>query len=212
MQTLDWIVIALFCLALIGIIVWVMRQKQGNAEDYFLGGKDATWIAIGASIFASNIGSEHLIGLAGSGASSGMAMAHWEIQGWMILLLGWVFVPFYTRSMVITMPEFLERRYNGASRTILSVISLISYVLTKVAVTVYAGGLVFQQVFGIDTLWGIDFFWIAAVGLVVITALYTIFGGMKSVLYTSVLQTPILLLGSLIISCSVLKNLAVGTK
>lgn len=169
MQTLDWIVIALFCLALIGIIVWVMRQKQGNAEDYFLGGKDATWIAIGASIFASNIGSEHLIGLAGSGASSGMAMAHWEIQGWMILLLGWVFVPFYTRSMVITMPEFLERRYNGASRTILSVISLISYVLTKVAVTVYAGGLVFQQVFGIDTLWGIDFFWIAAVGLVVIT-------------------------------------------
>ena len=207
MQLLDWLVIALFFLALIGIIVYVMRQKQGNAEDYFLGGKDATWIAIGASIFASNIGSEHLIGLAGSGASSGMAMAHWEIQGWMILLLGWVFVPFYSRSMVITMPEFLERRYNGASRTILSVISLISYVLTKVAVTVYAGGLVFQQVFGIDTLWGIDFFWIAAVGLVIITALYTIFGGMKSVLYTSVLQTPILLLGSLIILVLGLKEL-----
>ena len=117
----------------------------------------------------------------------------------MILILGWVFVPFYTRSMVYTMPEFLERRYNKESRTILSVISLISYVLTKVAVTVYAGGLVFQQVFGIKELWGIDFFWIAAIGLVVITALYTIFGGMKSVLYTSVLQTPILLLGSLII-------------
>lgn len=199
MASLDWIVIAIFFLALIGIIVWVMRQKQNNAADYFLGGKDATWIAIGASIFASNIGSEHLIGLAGSGASSGMAMAHWEIQGWMILLLGWVFVPFYTRSMVYTMPEFLERRYNPQSRTILSAISLISYVLTKVAVTVYAGGLVFQQVFGIDTLWGIDFFWIAAIGLVLLTALYTIFGGMKSVLYTSVLQTPILLLGSLII-------------
>ncbi len=199
MALLDWLVVGLFCIALIGIIVWVMRQKQNNAEDYFLGGKDATWIAIGASIFASNIGSEHLIGLAGSGASSGMAMAHWEIQGWMILILGWVFVPFYSRSMVITMPEFLERRYNSQSRTILSLISLISYVLTKVAVTVYAGGLVFQQVFGIDTLWGIDFFWIAAIGLVLITALYTIFGGMKSVLYTSVLQTPILLLGSLII-------------
>ena len=117
----------------------------------------------------------------------------------MILILGWVFVPFYSRSMVYTMPEFLERRYNPQSRTILSVISLISYVLTKVAVTVYAGGLVFQQVFGIKELWGIDFFWIAAIGLVVLTALYTIFGGMKSVLYTSVLQTPILLLGSLII-------------
>ena len=207
MATLDWIVIAIFFVALVGIIVWVMKQKQNNAADYFLGGKDATWIAIGASIFASNIGSEHLIGLAGSGASSGMAMAHWEIQGWMILLLGWVFVPFYTRSMVYTMPEFLERRFNPQSRTILATISLISYVLTKVAVTVYAGGLVFQQVFGIDTLWGIDFFWIAAVGLVLITALYTIFGGMKSVLYTSVLQTPILLLGSLIILVLGLKEL-----
>jgi len=207
MALLDWMVIGLFFLCLIGIIVWVVRQKQNNAADYFLGGKDAGWIAIGASIFASNIGSEHLIGLAGAGASSGMAMAHWEIQGWMILILGWVFVPFYTRSMVYTMPEFLERRYNSASRTILSLISLISYVLTKVAVTVYAGGLVFQQVFGIDTLWGIDFFWIAAIGLVVITALYTIFGGMKSVLYTSVLQTPILLLGSLIILVLGLKAL-----
>ena len=207
MVLLDWIVIGAFCLALIGIVLWVVSQKNDNSADYFLGGKDATWIAIGASIFASNIGSEHLIGLAGAGASSGMAMAHWEIQGWMILILGWVFVPFYTRSMVYTMPEFLERRFNKESRTILSVISLISYVLTKVAVTVYAGGLVFQQVFGIKELWGIDFFWIAAIGLVVITAIYTIFGGMKSVLYTSVLQTPILLLGSLIILVLGLKAL-----
>ena len=199
MAFLDWLVIAAFAALMIGIVWWVSRQKQENSDDYFLGGKDATWIAIGASIFASNIGSEHLIGLAGAGASSGMAMAHWEIQGWMILILGWVFVPFYTRSMVLTMPEFLERRYNTQSRTLLSFISLISYVMTKVAVTVYAGGLVFQQVFGIKELWGIDFFWISAIGLVLITAVYTIVGGMKSVLYTSVLQTPILLLGSLII-------------
>jgi len=199
MQLLDWIVIGGFSLGLVGIVLWVVSKKSDTSADYFLGGRDATWIAIGASIFASNIGSEHLIGLAGAGASSGMAMAHWEIQGWMILILGWVFVPFYSRSMVYTMPEFLERRYNPQSRTILSVISLVSYVLTKVAVTVYAGGLVFQQVFGIEELWGIDFFWIAAIGLVLITAVYTVFGGMKSVLYTSVLQTPILLLGSLII-------------
>ena len=112
MEALDWLVIGVFFLALIGIIVWVVRQKQNDSADYFLGGRDATWLAIGASIFASNIGSEHLIGLAGAGASSGMAMAHWEIQGWMILILGWVFVPFYTRIMVYTMPEFLERRYN----------------------------------------------------------------------------------------------------
>ncbi len=207
MASLDWVVIGVFALALIGIVIWVINQKQTSSGDYFLAGKDATWIAIGASIFASNIGSEHLIGLAGAGASSGMAMAHWEIQGWMILILGWVFVPFYTRSMVYTMPEFLERRYNPQSRTLLSVISLISYVLTKVAVTVYAGGLVFQQVFGIKELWGIDFFWIAAIGLVLITALYTVVGGMKSVLYTSVLQTPILLLGSMIIVVLGLKEL-----
>ncbi len=199
MLFLDWIVICLFVLVLIGVVIYVFKQKQDSSGDYFLAGRDATWIAIGASIFASNIGSEHLIGLAGAGASSGMAMAHWEIQGWMILILGWVFVPFYSRSMVLTMPEFLERRYNSQSRTILSVISLVSYVLTKVAVTVYAGGLVFQQVFGIEELWGIDFFWIAAIGLVLITALYTVVGGMKSVLYTSVIQTPILLLGSIII-------------
>ena len=207
MTFLDWLVIGIFCAALVGIVVWVTLQKNNNSADYFLGGRDATWLAIGASIFASNIGSEHLIGLAGSGASSGMAMAHWEIQGWMILILGWVFVPFYARLMVYTMPEFLERRFNSASRSILTAISLISYVMTKVAVTVYAGGLVFQQVFGIEELWGIDFFWIAAIGLVVITAIYTVFGGMKSVLYTSVLQTPILLLGSLIILVLGLKEL-----
>lgn len=207
MELLDWIVIAAFCCVLVGIIVWVLKSKQDDSADYFLGGRSATWVAIGASIFASNIGSEHLIGLAGTGASSGMAMAHWEIQGWMILILGWVFVPFYSRSMVYTMPEFLEKRYNPQSRTILSVISLVSYVLTKVAVTVYAGGLVFQQVFGIDTLWGIDFFWIAAIGLVLLTAIYTVLGGMKSVLYTSVLQTPILLLGSIIILVLGLKAL-----
>nr|WP_319997195.1 sodium:solute symporter [uncultured Draconibacterium sp.] len=199
MELLDWIVIGLFGVALIGVIVWVLSQKDETSGDYFLAGRDASWLAIGASIFASNIGSEHLIGLAGAGASSGMAMAHWEIQGWMILILGWVFVPFYSRSMVLTMPEFLERRYNPESRTVLSLISLVSYVLTKVAVTVYAGGLVFQQVFGIETMWGIDFFWISAIGLVLLTAVYTIFGGMKSVLYTSVLQTPILLGGSLVI-------------
>ncbi len=199
MALLDWIVIGIFGLMLIGIVVWVFRQKQSSSGDYFLAGRDATWLAIGASIFASNIGSEHLIGLAGAGASSGMAMAHWEIQGWMILILGWVFVPFYSRSMVLTMPEFLEKRYNKESRTILSLISLVSYVLTKVAVTVYAGGLVFKEVFGIQSIWGIDFFWISAIGLVLLTAIYTVIGGMRSVLYTSVLQTPILLLGSLII-------------
>ncbi len=196
---LDWSVLGLFALALIGIIIWVSRMKEDTSSDYFLAGRDATWLAIGASIFASNIGSEHLVGLAGAGASTGMAMAHWEMHGWLILILGWVFVPFYARSGVSTMPEFLERRYNKTARSFLSIISLVSYVLTKVAVTVYAGGIVFKQVLGIETFMGIDFFWVGAIGLVVITGIYTVIGGMKSVLYTSILQTPILLAGSLVI-------------
>jgi solute:Na+ symporter, SSS family len=197
MGTIDWIVLGLFCLALIGIIIWVVRQKSETSADYFLAGRDATWLAIGASIFASNIGSEHLVGLAGAGASSGMAMAHWEMHGWLILILGWFFVPFYARSGVFTMPEFLEKRYNKGSRSVLSIISLVSYVFTKVAVTVYAGGVVFKEVFGIESMFGIDFFWISAIGLVVLTGIYTTLGGMKAVLWTSVLQTPILLVGSL---------------
>jgi SSS family solute:Na+ symporter len=196
---LDWMVLGLFAVALIGIIVWVSRMKEDTSSDYFLAGRDATWLAIGASIFASNIGSEHLVGLAGAGASTGMAMAHWEMHGWLILILGWVFVPFYARSGVFTMPEFLERRYNKTARSFLSIISLVSYVLTKVAVTVYAGGIVFKEVLGIETFMGIDFFWVGAIGLVVITGIYTVIGGMKSVLYTSILQTPILLIGSIVI-------------
>jgi SSS family solute:Na+ symporter len=203
MSTLDWIVLGAFFLGLIGIIIWVLRQKEENTSDYFLAGRNAGWVAIGASIFASNIGSEHLVGLAGAGAESGMAMAHWEMHAWLILILGWVFVPFYSRAMVFTMPEFLEKRYNAGARSILSIISLVSYVLTKVAVTVWAGGTVFKTVFGIEYVtilgWDIDFFWVGAIGLVVLTGLYTIFGGMKSVLYTSVLQTPVLLIGSIVI-------------
>ncbi len=197
MLILDWIVLGAFVLALVAFIVVSMRTKDKTSTDYFLAGRDATWVAIGASIFASNIGSEHLVGLAGAGAASGMAMAHWEMHGWLILLLGWLFVPFYARSGVFTMPEFLEKRYNKESRSVLSIISLVSYVLTKVAVTVYAGGVVFKDVFGIESIWGIDFFWISAIGLVVITGIYTTLGGMKAILWTSVLQTPVLLAGSI---------------
>ena len=196
----DWIVIGLFFLGMLWICFDVARKRKETSGEYFLNGRTATWLAIGASIFASNIGSEHLIGLAGAGATSGMAQAHWEIQGWVILILGWVFVPFYERSMVYTMPEFLEKRYNKESRGILTYLSLASYVLTKVSVTVMAGGLALNALLGID-------FWVAAIALVVITAIYTVIGGMESVLKTSVLQTPILLLGSLVILIIGLKEL-----
>jgi solute:Na+ symporter, SSS family len=197
--SLDWYVLLGFMLLLVGVVIASLREKEKNSADYFLAGRNAGWLVIGSSIFASNIGSEHLVGLSGAGFQSGMAMAHWELQAWIILLLGWIFVPFYWSSKVYTMPEYLERRYSSSSRTFLSFISLVSYVLTKVSVTVYAGGVVLKTVLGIDSIWGIDFFWIAAIGLVVVTGIYTVLGGMKAIMWTSVLQTPVLIIGSLVI-------------
>jgi solute:Na+ symporter, SSS family len=199
MTTIDWTVLGMFFVLLLKVVCWAVRLKEETSADYFLAGRDAGWFVIGASIFASNIGSEHLVGLAGSGAETGMAFAHYEMHGWLALVLGWVLVPFYLRSRVFTMPEFLEKRYSTASRNFLSIISLVSYVLTKVSVTVYAGGVVIKEVFGIHEWMGVDFFWIGAVGLVAITGVYTVLGGMKAVLYTAVIQMPVLLLGSIVI-------------
>jgi len=195
----DWGTLLIFFLGLAAVVWWVLRQREETSTDYFLAGRDVGWLAVGASIFASNIGSEHIVGLAGTGYKSGMAMGHFEIHAWVLLILGWIFVPFYARSRVFTMPEFLERRYCSGARSFLSVISLVSYVLTKVAVTVYAGGIVLKTVLGIDEWMGIDFFWIGALALVLVTGIYTVLGGMKSVLYTSVIQVPVLLIGSVAI-------------
>ena len=199
MATLDWLVMTLFLAGLIGIVWWVLKHKKDNTSDYFLSGRSETWLAVGAAIFAANIGSEHLVGLAGAGAESGMAMAHWEMHGWLILVLGWVFVPFYAHSKVFTMPEFLFKRYNRSTSSVLSVITLVSYVLTKVSVTAYTGGIFLKSVLGIESIYGIDFFWIAAIGLVLLTGLFTVLGGMKGIMMVSVIQTPILLIGAVII-------------
>ena len=143
-QTFDWLVVGSYFLILLGIAWWVSRRKQDTSTDYFLAGRHLGWFIIGASIFASNIGSEHLVGLAGSGATDGVAMAHYELHAWCLLVLGWVMVPFFMRSKIFTMPEFLEKRFSPASRTVLSVISLVAYVLTKIAVGIFAGGIVFS--------------------------------------------------------------------
>jgi len=197
--TIDLMIIGLFILGLIGIAYWVMKHKKDDTSDYFLSGRSETWIAVGAALFAANIGSEHLVGLAGAGAETGMAMAHWEMQGWLILLLGWVFVPFYAHSKVFTMPEFLMKRFNKNSSSFLSIITLISYILTKVSVTAYCGGVFLQAVTGIQSIGGVDFFWIAAIGLVLLTGIYTVLGGMKGIMMLSVVQTPILLAGAITI-------------
>ncbi|NQT80077.1 MAG: sodium/solute symporter [Candidatus Aminicenantes bacterium] len=193
LQTLDWIVIFLYFSVLFGIAWWVIKQKQRDTTDYFLAGRHIGWFVIGASIFASNIGSEHIVGLAGTGAKSGVAMGHYELHAWCILLLGWVFVPFYMRSKVFTMPEFLEKRYSPAARWFLSVISLVAYILTKVSVTVYAGAVVFQALMGIE-------FWTGALIIVILTGIYTVLGGLRAVVYTESMQAIVLIIGSLTVT------------
>jgi SSS family solute:Na+ symporter len=195
----DWLVIGVYFSILVGV-VWWSSKRQNTSEDYFLAGRNIGWFAVGASLFASNIGSEHIVGLAGNGASSGMAMAHWELHAWIIMMLAWIFVPFYYRSGVFTMPEFLERRFNPKARWILSVVSLIAYVFTKVSVTVYAGALVFQtllpETFGSPE----NAFWIGAFSTVILTGIYTVFGGLRAVVYTDTAQAVILLIGSVFIT------------
>ncbi len=187
--TLDWIVIAAYFLLIGALALWVMRRKNKNTEDYFLAGRNMGWFVVGASIFASNIGSEHIVGLAGAGADGKIPMLIYEIQAWLVLALGWIFLPFYMRAGVFTMPEFLEKRFNAKTRWFLSVFSLVAYVLTKVSVTVYAGGMVIASIFNIE-------FWYGAVATVVLTGVYTILGGMRAVVYTEALQTIILVLGA----------------
>ena len=193
LERLDWIVLGIYFLALIGVAIWVLRKKNKNTEDYFLAGRNVGWFVIGASIFASNIGSEHVVGLAGTGAESGMPMAHYELHAWIVLLLGWLFLPFYFRSGVFTMPEFLEKRFDARSRWFLSIFSLLGYVITKVSVTIYAGGIVVSELLGIP-------FWYGAIGIVIFTGIYTIIGGLKAVIYTETLQTVILILGSIVVT------------
>ncbi len=193
MENADWWVLGTYFAALIGVAIWVILQKNKDTADYFLAGRNVGWFVIGASIFASNIGSEHVVGLAGTGAESGMPMAHYELHAWIVLLLGWLFLPFYFRSNAFTMPEFLEKRFDSRSRWFLSVFSLAGYVITKVSVTIYAGGIVVSELLGIP-------FWYGAIGIVVFTGAYTVVGGMKAVIYTETLQTIVLILGSVIIT------------
>ena len=200
-EVLDWIAIAGYFGIMLVIVWWVVLQKQRTSTDYFLAGRNMPWFVVGASIFASNIGSEHIVGLAGQGSTTGMAMAHWELHAWVVVLLAWVFVPFYYRSKVFTMPEFLERRFNSTCRWILSIVSLVAYVFTKVSVTVYAGGVVFNVLLPeiniqiTDTI-VLDAFWVGALLTVVLTGIYTVLGGLRAVVYTDTVQTVILLIGS----------------
>jgi solute:Na+ symporter, SSS family len=190
LAVLDLLVIGLYFAVVFGIGWWAARREKNESADYFLASRDVGWLAVGASLFASNIGSEHLVGLAGTGAASGFAVGHFEWLACLILLLlGWLFVPFYLRSGVYTMPEFLERRYSPAARWYLTTVSIVGYVLTKISVTLFAGAIVVRAVTGLDM-------WTSTVIIVVATGVYTVAGGLRAVIYTEVLQTFVLIIGS----------------
>ena len=197
---IDWIVIAIYFAILLVVAWWVVRKGKDSAADYFLAGRNLGWWIIGASIFASNIGSEHIVGLAGAGATSGVALAHYELHAWCLLVLAWVFVPFYMRSMVFTMPEFLERRFSPGSRYVLSIVSIITFIVSKIAVGIFAGGVVFGTLLPelhirVGNTY-IDSFWIGSVLVIALTGLYTALGGMRAVAYNDAVQTFVLILGS----------------
>ena len=199
---IDWLMILGYFGVLAGVVVFSLRRnKIESGEDLFLGGRSVGWLAIGASIFAANIGSEHLIGLAGSGAVAGLSQSHWEFHAWVLVMMSWVFLPFYYNSGVSTMPEFLERRFGAKARWILSLVSLAAYVLTKISVTVFAGALFFEVMMPEVqlTIGGtvVSSFWIGAVATVVLAGVYSSIGGLSAVVYTDLVQTGIILLGTL---------------
>lgn len=188
----DWIFVIIYLLVIAGVSIWSIRKSKETTSDYFLANRNLGWFVIGASILASNVGSEHIVGLAGSAAKSGTVLGHYELHSYIVLILGWVFVPFYMRSMVYTMPEFLERRFNPQSRRLLSIIQLFSYVIAKASVTIFAGALVFQEFLGVN-------FWTGAIILVVVTGVYTVMGGLHAVMYTEAIQAIVLLIGSAVL-------------
>jgi SSS family solute:Na+ symporter len=204
MTTLDWFIIFLYFAGLGCLTWWVVSKNKDTATDYFLAGRNLGWWIIGASIFASNIGSEHIVGLAGSGAKDGVALAHYELHAWCLLVLAWVFVPFYMRSLVFTMPEFLERRFSVASRYVLSIVSIITFIVSKIAVGIFAGGVVFGTLLPdlhltIGTI-TIDSFWIGSVLVIALTGLYTALGGMRAVAYNDAVQVFVLITGSFLLT------------
>jgi SSS family solute:Na+ symporter len=190
--TNDWIFVILYFIVIAGVSVWSIRKTKDSPTDYFLANRNLGWWVIGASILASNVGSEHIVGLAGTAGKTGTVMGHYELHSWIVLILGWVFVPFYMRSRVYTMPEFLEKRFNAKSRRLLSIIQLISYVIAKASVTIFAGALVFNQFLGVG-------FWAGAIILVVVTGIYTVLGGLHAVMYTEAIQAVVLLFGSAVL-------------
>ncbi|XP_005405173.1 PREDICTED: sodium/myo-inositol cotransporter 2 isoform X3 [Chinchilla lanigera] len=188
----DIAVLVLYFLFVLVVGLWsTVKTKRDTVKGYFLAGGDMVWWPVGASLFASNIGSGHFIGLAGSGASVGISVTAYEFNGlFSVLMLSWIFLPIYIAGQVTTMPEYLRRRFGGSRISItLAVLYLFIYIFTKISVDMYAGAIFIQQALHLDL-------YLAVVGLLAVTALYTVAGGLAAVIYTDALQTGIMLIGA----------------
>lgn len=195
LETVDIVVLVIYFLLILAVGLWSMcRTTRSTVSGYFLAGKNMTWWPVGASLFASNIGSGHFVGLAGSGAAGGIGAIAYEWNGMlMVLLLGWLFLPIYIVAGVTTMPEYLQKRFGGRrTQLLIAVLYLFIYIFTKISVDMYAGALFIQ----LALQWNI---YIAVVLLLSITAVYTIAGGLAAVIYTDAAQTVIMLAGSLVL-------------
>ena len=191
---LDISILSFYLVGILVIAFFSSRKKDKDFVDYFLSGKNAGWIAIGMAIFATNISSEHFIGLAGSGATRGLAVAQFELMAiFILILLGWFIAPIYLRSGVTTVPELFEKRFDAKSRKFLAGLSIGIYFLTKITVTLLAGGILFYKMFGLSI-------YTFAILIILVTGVYTIIGGATAVLKTQVVQAFLLIFGAVLLT------------
>lgn len=186
----DSLILVTYLAVVLGIGFYYSRKKEKSTEDFFLAGRNSGWIAVGLSIFATNISSEHFVGLAGAGAARGFAVGQFELMAiFILILLGWFIAPILIKSGVQTMPEFLEKRFDRRSRKLFAVISIVTYLFTKITVTLFASGLLFTKIFGINI-------YTSAIIIVLITGLYSVTGGAAAIVKTHYLQAVLMILGA----------------
>lgn len=186
----DSLVILGYFLITLLIVVFYFKDKDQKKSDYFLAGRNLGWFAIGMSLFSTNISSEHIVGLAGAGASRGLAVGQFEWMAiFILLLLGWFFAPIFLKTKVYTVPQLFEMRFDHRSKTYLTYVSILAYILTKMSITIFAGGLLLREVLGWDM-------FTSAVVMVLLTGVYTVTGGMHSVVRTQIFQGIVIITGS----------------
>lgn len=191
---IDGSILVIYLVVILVIAFYSSLKKDRDFTDYFLAGKNVGWFAIGMAIFATNISSEHFIGLAGSGSTRGLAVAQFELMAiFILIILGWLITPIYLKSGVATVPELFEKRFDPKIRKFLSGFSIGIYFVTKIAVTLLAGGILFYKMFGLNI-------YTFAILIILITGAYTIIGGAVSVQKTQVVQAFLLILGAVLLT------------